>query len=240
MRNGDFLSQRATMLNANVHAPSPTEAIYERIWIAIAERKLHPGTRLKEEHLAEIFAVSRARVRSALAALERDGLVRSIPHRGAFVAEPTIEEARDVFFARATIEGKLVERLCANVRPDAVERLKAHVAAERAAAERRDRAAAIRLSGGFHLLIAELAGSPYLFEVLRDLVSRTSLITAMYQPRIDKDCGPDEHEDIVAMIARGDADGAKRAMDHHLNHVERQLNLEHDDGQPRELRDILS
>lgn len=228
------------MLKSKLNAPSPTEAIYERIWIAIAERNLRPGTRLKEEQLAEIFAVSRGRVRSALAALERDGLVKSVPNRGAFVAEPTIEEARDVFFARATIERRLVERLCAHASADAINRLKAHVAEERAAAERRDRATAIRLSGGFHLLIADLAGSPYLFEVLRDLVSRTSLITAMYQPRIDKDCGPDEHESIVAMITRGDAEAATRAMDHHLNHIERQLNLDQSDERPRQLREILS
>ncbi|MDZ5698027.1 GntR family transcriptional regulator [Chelativorans sp. M5D2P16] len=228
------------MLTSKLNASSPTEAIYERIWSAIAERNLRPGTRLKEEQLAEIFAVSRARVRSALAALERDGLVKLVPNRGAFVAEPTIEEARDVFFARSTIEGRLVERLCANAGTEAIDRLKAYVAEERAAAERRDRAAAIRLSGGFHLLIAELAGSPYLFEVLRDLVSRTSLITAMYQPQSEQDCGPDEHEEIVAMIGRGDAEAAKRAMDHHLNHIEHQLNLEQSDERPRQLREILS
>ncbi|WP_011579681.1 MULTISPECIES: GntR family transcriptional regulator [Chelativorans] len=228
------------MLKSKSNAPSPTEAIYERLWDAIAERNLRPGTRLKEEQLAEIFAVSRARVRSALAALERDGLVRLVPNRGAFVAEPTIREARDIFFARATIESKLVERLCAHASTGAINRLKAHVAEERAAAERCDRAAAVRLSGGFHLLIAELAGSPYLFEVLRDLVSRTSLITAMYQPRGEKDCGPDEHEDIVSKIACGDVEAAKLAMDHHLDHIERQLNLAQSDEGPRHLREILS
>lgn len=218
---------------------APHMAIYNRIWSSIAERKLRPGTRLKEEQLAEIFEVSRARVRQALSALERDGLVTLVPNRGAFVSEPGIEEARDVFFARRTIENRLVERLCANPRPEALARLEAHLSQEREAQARGDRSAAIRLSGGFHLLIAELAGSRYLWEVLRDLISRTSLITAMYQPRNHVDCGPDEHAQIVALIARGDAGGAKRAMDHHLEHIEEELDLSEDASRPSDLKDIL-
>lgn len=218
---------------------APHMVIYNRIWSSIAERKLRPGTRLKEEQLAEIFGVSRARVRQALSALERDGLVSLVPNRGAFVAEPGIEEARDVFFARRTIEGRLVERLCANTRPEALARLQEHLEQERDAQRRSDRSAAIRLSGAFHLLIAELAGSRYLWEVLRDLISRTSLITAAYQPRYHVDCGPDEHAEIVALIARGDAGKAKQAMDHHLEHIEQELDLSDDVPRPAELKDIL-
>jgi DNA-binding GntR family transcriptional regulator len=228
------------MLAADTIETSPTAAIYERIWTAIAERKLRPGTRLKEEALSEIFSVSRARIRQALSALEHDGLVTLVPNRGAFVAEPTIEEARDVFFARSTIEGRLVERLSAAASPGAIDRLRGHVVDERAARQRGDLAEVVRLSGGFHLLIAELSGSRYLFEVLRDLVSRTSLITAMYQPRSEEDCGPDEHAAIVEMIARGDAAAARQAMDHHIHHVEARLDLESTDDRPTDLKDILA
>ncbi len=223
--------------------PIPGEAphmvIYNRIWTSIAERKLRPGTRLKEEQLAEIFDVSRARVRQALSALERDGLVTLVPNRGAFVAEPGIEEARDVFFARRAIEAALLRRLCAAPEPTMVDRLRAHVAEECAARARADRSGVIRLSGGFHLLVAELAGSPYLTDVLRDLISRTSLITAMYQPRTHVDCGPDEHAQIVDSIARGDCAAAQAAMDHHLRHIEAELDLAEDASLSGDLKEIL-
>ena len=108
--------------------PAKTDRdIYDRIWTAIAEHQLVPGTRLKEEELAEIFAASRAKVRQALQNLARDGLVTLVPNRGAVVSKPSIEEARDVFFARRTIEERLVERLCAIVDGPGVARLKAHV-----------------------------------------------------------------------------------------------------------------
>jgi DNA-binding GntR family transcriptional regulator len=219
---------------------TPHSEVYNRIWRAIADRKMRPGTRLKEEHLAEIFSVSRARVRQALASLERDGLVTIVPHRGAFVSQPSIEEARDIFFARRAIEAQLAARLCSCVTPDIVAQLEQHVEQERAATAAGDTRTSIRLSGGFHLLIGELAGSPYLWEVLRDLVSRTSLIVAMYQVRTGPDCGPDEHAEIVAAITLGDAASVTHLMLHHLEHLEGSLDLEQVETRSEDLRDLLA
>ncbi|GGE14579.1 transcriptional regulator, GntR family [Gemmobacter megaterium] len=220
-------------------APVTVTEICEKLWQAIFERKLRPGMRLKEEELAEIFSTSRARVRQALSLLERDRLVTLIPNRGGFVSEPTIDEARDVFFARRIVEGGLMERLCSRVTDADIARLRAHVALERDAHQRDDLPAMVRLSGAFHILIAELAGSEYLHGVLRDLVSRTSLISTMYQPRQMHDCGPDEHEEIVGHIARGDVAAALAAMAHHLEHVEAQLDLNEAPDLPRDLREAL-
>lgn len=225
---------------AETSTDAPHIEIYNRIWLSIAERKLKPGTRLKEEQLAEIFSVSRARVRQALTALEHDGLVTLVPNRGAFVSQPSIEEARDIFFARRTIETQLVKRLCEVATPAAMARLDAHVAEERAARAAGDTKATVRLSGAFHLLIGELAGSPYLWDVLRDLLSRTSLIIVMYQTRSQTDCGPDEHAEIVAAVARGDADRARHLMDHHIDHLEGQLDLEQDTQESSDLRELLA
>jgi DNA-binding GntR family transcriptional regulator len=196
--------------------------------------------RLKEEQLAGIFAVSRARIRQVLQQLSRDGLITLVPNRGAFVAKPSIEEARDVFFARRTIEERLVERLCATIDDKAAKRLRDHVEAERRAHERNDMVTAIRLSGAFHMLIAELAQSQILAGLLRDLVSRTSLITALYQSKEVHNCGPDEHEAIVAAIVDRDSRKAIGVMQHHLAHIEDQLELESERAPVRDLADILT
>lgn len=228
------------MTRADTAAETPQAEVYSRIWSAILDRKMRPGTRLKEEQLAEIFSVSRARVRQALTALEHDGLVTIVPNRGAFVSQPSIEEARDIFFARRAIETQLAARLCTAAKPEIITQLDQHVARERAANAEGDTRSSIRLSGGFHLLIGELAGSPYLFEVLRDLVSRTSLIIAMYQVRTTPDCGPDEHSEIVAAITQGDAGKAMDLMVHHLEHLEGSLDLDQSLQQSDDLRDLLA
>ncbi|MGJ8547746.1 MAG: GntR family transcriptional regulator [Sulfitobacter sp.] len=228
------------MSATNSNADTPQMEVYNRIWLSIAERKLKPGTRLKEEKLAEIFSVSRARVRQALAALEHDGLVTLVPHRGAFVSQPSTDEARDIFFARRAIETSLIARLCETATPAIITRLEDHIEEERAARDANDIKATIKLSGGFHLLIGELAGSPYLWDVLRDLVSRTSLIMAMYQTRSQADCGPEEHAEVVSAIRTGDADRAQHLMDHHLDHLEGKLDLGGTVEETDELKDLLS
>jgi len=228
------------MYFGNESVAEPVAQICDRIWLSIAEKRLRPGTRLKEEELAEIFAVSRARVRQALATLEGDGLVTIIPNRGAFVAEPTVEEARDVFHVRKLVEERIVERLIKRVTKNDFPRLKAHIEQERAAAQRGDTSASIRLSGGFHVLLAELCGSPFLYSILRDLVSRSSLITAMYRVTREHYCGPEDHEGLIAAIRDRDAERAKIAMRHHLEHVEAELNLEEDASAIRDLRQALS
>ncbi len=215
------------------------QEIYEKIWNAIAERQIGPGTRLKEEQLSDIFSVSRARIRQALQSLARDGLITLVPNRGAFVSKPSVEEARDVFFARRTIEERLVERLCTMIDAAGIERLREHVEEERKAHHGGDVATAIRLSGAFHLLIAELARSQILASLLRDLVSRTSLIMAMYQQKDVLNCGPDEHAAIVDSITRRDAKKALAVMHHHLAHIENQLDLESERVAARDLEDIL-
>src|SRR5690606_24971664 len=114
------------------------DQIAERIWLSIAERRLRPGTRLKETELAEVFTVSRARVRQALAILEREGLVSSEANKGSFVAEPDAEEARDVFHIRRAVEQRVLDRLGNRLDARLLAQLRAHVAQERAACARND------------------------------------------------------------------------------------------------------
>lgn len=224
-------------------AAIPAE-IGERIWLAIAERRLRPGTRLKEEELAEIFGVTRARIRQALAGLEREGLVTIVPNRGALVAAPSVEEACDVLYARRAIEQRIVERLAGQVRsgdlaPGAIDGLRAHVDRERAAAQAGAASDVIRLSGGFHQHLAELVGSAFLSSVLRDLIFRSSLITAIYRDSAHDNCGPDEHDRIIAALERGDADAVRAAMGAHLDHIEADLDLDRHRQPDPDLRSVL-
>ncbi|MGB3537174.1 MAG: GntR family transcriptional regulator [Mesorhizobium sp.] len=217
-----------------------TQQIVERVWLSIAERRLRPGVQLKEEQLASIFDVSRARIRQALAALQRDGLVTIVPNRGAFVCKPSVDEARDVFFVRRAVEKRVVERLCTAISKAEIELLRSHVAKEKIASEKDVTTDIIKLSGGFHLLLAQIVGSDFLFGTMRDLIARTSLITAVYRNTSRFNCGPDEHADIVEAISKGDAEKAIRLMSHHLEHVESELDLSELRNPVQDLRAALA
>lgn len=213
--------------------------ICERIWLAVVQRSLRPGARLKEEDLAEIFGATRARVRQALTILEQDGLVVLVPNRGACIAEPGVEDARDAFSARLSIEERLILRLCHQAEAADIDALRAHITAERAAHAAGDLPAIIRLSGEFHMLIAQRAKADLLAKILRILTVRTSLITAMYQTEDVQTCGPDEHAQIVDAIASGNEAAAADAIRHHLQHLEAALRLDQTRRPVTSLRDAL-
>jgi len=207
-----------------------TAQVYERLFGAIMDHSLPPQTRLVEERLCEIFGLGRTRLRQVLQRLAHERLVTLMPHRGAMVSKPTVREARDVFAARRVLEAGTVSTFMASATRAVVKRLHDHVKRERTAWQANDWRASVRLSGDFHLIIAEGAGNPILLDMLRDLVSRSSLIIAVFRATGAPSCPPADHEQLVIALERREP----RAVDlmlEHLDHVLSDLRLE----EPREV-----
>ena len=156
------------------------DEIVRRIHDAVIEQRLPPGTKLSEAALCEAFGVGRARVRRSLVVLAGREIVELHANRGAFVARPTPEQARDIFDARRAIEPGIVRRAIARATERDLRRLEEHLQAETGASGHRDRRHAIRLSGHFHVILAEIAGNRVLERMVGELVTRTSLIIGMF------------------------------------------------------------
>jgi DNA-binding GntR family transcriptional regulator len=202
-----------------------TERIVESITTAIVERRLMPGTKLAEQQIADIFKVSRTLVRQALNQLSRDHLVTLEPARGAFVATPSLEEARQVFEVRRMVESAMVRQLCAVITDAQIAELKAHLQHEGDAVARTDVTGRTRLLADFHVVLAHMLGNHVLADLLADLLSRCSLIALMYQSSHSAEHSADEHVAIVEALARRDARAATKLMEGHLGNVERNLQL---------------
>ena len=202
-----------------------TERIVASVTTAIVERRLMPGTRLAEQHIADIFRVSRTIVRQALNRLSRDKLVTLEPARGARVAEPSVEEARQVFEVRHMLEAALVRRLAATITPGHVAELRAHLASERTAVSRIDVPGRTRLLADFHAVLARMLGNDALAELLDELLSRCSLIALMYQSAHSAEHSLDEHVAIVDALEWHDTRAAQKLMGLHLRNVEQNLRL---------------
>jgi DNA-binding GntR family transcriptional regulator len=203
-----------------------TQRIVESITTAVVERRLMPGTKLSEQQIADIFGVSRTVVRQALNQLSRDHLVTLEPARGAFVAQPSVEEARQVFEVRAMLEAALVKQLCARITDAQVAELRRHLGAERDAVTRTDVSGRTRLLADFHVVLARMLGNEVLAQLLADLLSRSSLISLMYQSAHSAEHSQDEHVQIVDALEKRDARAAVRLMEQHLGNVERNLHLD--------------
>lgn len=204
---------------------SATQRIVQAVTQAIVERRLAPGTKLAEQRLADIFAVSRTLVRQAFQQLARDKLITLTPARGAYVAQPSVEEAREVFQVRQMLEDAMLRRLASHIEPADLATLREHLRREAAAVARTDVGGRTALLAEFHVLLARLLGNQTLAEIVRDLVSRSSLISLMYQSAHSAEQSHAEHVALVEALARGDSRAARRLMAQHLRNVELHLRL---------------
>ncbi len=202
---------------------STTRVIVDSLTRAIVEHRLQPGTKLAEQRLADHFGVSRTLVRQALFQLAQNRLITLEPARGAFVAAPTVEEARQVFQVRRMLESEMTREFVRTVTPARIRALREHMADEKAALDNPDAAARIELLGDFHVRMAELTGNEVLAQILRDLISRSSLISLMYQRDGAARHSQEEHMELVKALAARDEKRAVKLMDEHLRHVEESL-----------------
>jgi DNA-binding GntR family transcriptional regulator len=203
-----------------------TRTIVDAMTKAIVEHRLHPGTKLAEQKLADHFSVSRTLIRQALFQLAQKRLIRMEPARGAFVATPSSDEARQVFAVRRMIEAEMTRSFVRNVTPAQIKALKEHVAQEKAAVSSGDVPSRTDLLGDFHVRMAELMGNEVLAQILTELISRCALITLMYQSSNAAEHSAEEHAEILKAIAAKDEDLAVKLMDEHLRHVEESLALD--------------
>ena len=206
-------------------ATGNTQRIVASITDAIVGRRLMPGTKLSEQKIADIFKVSRTLVRQALNQLSRDRLVVLEPARGAFVATPSVEEARQVFEVRQILEAALTRRLCAVITDAQVADLRRHLQAEQAAVSNTDVSGRTRLLADFHVVLAQMLGNAVLAQLLTDLLTRSSLIALMYQSSHSAEASLAEHVAIVDAFERRDVKAAVRLTVEHLEHVEQNLRL---------------
>lgn len=214
------------------------ESIAQDIATAIVEKRLPPGTWLREEALGRVYAVSRTKIRAALLMLAKDKLVETVPDKGSFVSQPSVQEAREVFSVRRLLEAEVVRLAVQRATEADFDRLAQHIAVERSTLKA-PAAGAVRekLLGDFHVALAEICGHTVLTEIVTELVARSSLIAMLYQSHNDPHCSSDEHSRFLALLRLRDADAAVAEMVAHLNRVEASLNL--GEGKPDRQLDLV-
>lgn len=208
-------------------------AIRDHLRDAIVDRRLAPAAKLSEAEVGALFDVSRTIARSALQMLAFEGLVRIERNRGAFVANPSPEEARQVFASRRLMEPGIAALACERASARDIEAFRAQLGeearfmAERGPAARR---AEIKASGDFHLLLASVAGNAILLRFMEELIARSSLVIALYGKSGASSCGHGEHVDILDALEARDVARMSGLMIRHLDHLEADLDLRAKEG----------
>ena len=213
--------------------------IVECIYNAVMEHRLAPSTKLSELKLCDTFGVGRMRVRRALLLLSNQGIVDLETNRGAFVASPSPVEANEVFEARTLLESSIARHVVADIRPGDLAMLRQHISLESVARDNNKGVDLIRLSGEFHVKLAQASGNTILWRVVRELVTRSSLIVGLFGTSSHMVCPENEHSNILAAIECGEADDAEAKMIDHLNRIREGLNFSAPKPQEGDLAEIL-
>jgi DNA-binding GntR family transcriptional regulator len=202
---------------------SLVDIAYEALRDGITSGSLLPGTRLREAALARHFSISTTPVREALRRLDREGLVRLSPNRGAVVAEFDLREILDLFEIREVLECRAVRRAAVQHARD-LTHAESLLAAEDRQVASRDRIEWNRLEVAFHRAINDLSGNFELAE-LAERVHRSVqglCVRCLREPLY----GPErlrlmqaQHQAIVDAVRSGDADHAEACTREHIQHV---------------------
>jgi DNA-binding GntR family transcriptional regulator len=230
---------RATAAPATIDPPLASDRVYDAIYAAVIDHRLAPGARLREEELAQTFAVSRTLVRQALQKLAQDGVIVLRPNRGAQVPEPTRRDGENVFDARRVVECEVARRLSGQLDAEQLAELKQIVEAEARATKAQNRQEAIRLSGQFHLRLAQMSGNPIFVRLLEELLPTTSLLIALYKAPGEPMCVAHSHRQLLQVLVKGSSGAAAATeMRRHLNEIEKSLSQPVNKAAPS-LRDVF-
>ncbi|MGR3273461.1 GntR family transcriptional regulator [Thalassococcus profundi] len=217
-----------------------SESVTADLERAIHEHRLPPGTKLGEDELGEAYGISRTLVRAALLALSHRHLVTLRRNRGAFVAQPSVREAREVFEARALLEPRTAKSAAERMTDADLALLHTNIADEHVALDAGDNGRALFLSGRFHVEIARIADQSTVEAFISELISRSSLIIALYWRRRAALCETQAHHALMDAFADRDGPLAEQLMKSHLLDLVASLDLQNTAQPPASLREALN
>jgi DNA-binding GntR family transcriptional regulator len=194
------------------------DAVYRKLKTAIRKRYIKQGSQLVEVALAQQLGVSRTPVRSAIKRLEAEGLVNSIPNRGAFVITPTQKEIEETFLVRAQLEIMATRLATVNITDKQIEELRNLIKLETTVFDESNLDDYYVANDNLHLKIAELSGNRVLLSYIKELLDRTRIYLILYDPFYKLEYRPtSEHEEIINALAAGDVERASKAVEAHIN-----------------------
>ncbi len=199
--------------------------IYQEIFDAILSFRLRPGTRLTEDNLSKIFNVGRTTIRSALLRLSQDHIIEIRPNKGAFIASPTIKQAKDILDARKIVEVAIVKDVIKFATDNDYNLLKKIVKAEQDNLDNEYIVEGIQLGGDFHLMLAKISKNATLERIVTTLVPQTSLVIVLYENPDAPKCSHCEHFELINVMQKGQIDKSAELMYQHIQGIEARLKL---------------
>lgn len=194
------------------------DSVYKKIKNAIRKRYIKQGSQLVEVALAQQLGVSRTPVRSAIKRLEAEGLVNSIPNRGAFVITPTYREIEETFQVRSELEQMAARLTAASITIKQVKELNDLIGKEITIFDKTNLDEYDGVNASLHMKIAEFSGNTVLYTYIKELLDRTRIYLILFDPFFKLEISPTiaSHQAIVDALAAHQPEAACLAIRSHL------------------------
>lgn len=153
------------------------DLVADRIRDRILRGSFKPGARLDQVLIAEELNVSRSPVREALRMLDAEGLITSIPNKGAVVTERSLAELKELYFTRSLIEGIAAERAVPHIKQKTLDKLDAILYS---ATRLSDHGDLLTLNNEFHLLIYRSFPQPFIIQIIQQLRNMAAPYNSLY------------------------------------------------------------
>jgi len=191
--------------------------IQDEVRRMIADGRLHPGERVNEQALAAQLGVGRSAAREALRSLERSGLVRIVPNRGAEVRKVSLEAALDLYDIRSGIARTAGRLATIRITTDEDNKLLELLEQMEAALHSRDGAIYHQLNDAFHQHLMAITKNPRLIELNNTIEAELSLylrkgVYTMAQMRVSHT----EHTMLVEAMRSGKINEAAEYFESHI------------------------
>lgn len=198
-----------------------SEAVAAQLRYEIQRGILAPGSRLRQGEIATRFGVSTTPVREAFQLLQAEGLVRTDPHRGAEVFQPTAAEVREAYEIRKVLEAKAIEEAMPNITDELVAELDSILDAMSTVEDEREW---LELNNSFHLRQYEASGWPKLCSILANIRDASSgyMHMVIFEAR-KSGRSAIEHRQILDAIKARDVTAAQKAIIDHLHQTVEQV-----------------
>ncbi len=196
---------------------SLSETVAQRIRDMIRNGVLKKGDRIVEKQLCDALGVSRTPLREALRILKSEGLIDLVPNKGAHVAQPSMQDIRELFEVMSILEGACARTAAQKMsEADFVRLDKLHRKLEKHY-QQKDHEKYLEVNHKYHSLIQEMAGNKLFNEILGGLRQKILLYRQrqLFQP--DRfEASMEEHRLLLEALRNRDADAAESLMKTHL------------------------
>ena len=213
---------------------------YCQIKDAIRNKQILPGRKLSEAALGEKLGMSRTPVRAALKQLEFQGYVKIVPHKGAFVIEPSVKEIDNTYEVRVALEQLAVSLLIDKLTEQKITELKNCIATEQEAYDSKNYDEYDMINREYHLMIASMSENEVLYQYILDTLNKVDGYILLYDRNdpADSPASLTDHRDLLEYICMKNVDAAKKCIAEHIHHAKSRLIFDVSNHSP--VKDYLS